>query len=58
MSKKSSVLLPLKKETDNTYQYQLPKGEREGVCVSTIYIRKETFGGVIPAQVLVTVEEA
>lgn len=50
-----SVVLPFKKETENTYQYQLPRDERDGVCVSTVYVRKDAIEG-IPFQIRVTVE--
>jgi hypothetical protein len=40
---KTTIKLPLKKETKNMLQYQAPDDEKGDVSIPTVYIRKDVF---------------
>lgn len=55
----ATVVLPFNRSTDNTHQFQLPKEQREGVAIPTLYVHKSVFDGPTPPDnIKVTVEEA
>ena len=55
----TTVTLPFNRSTDNTHQFQLPKEQREGVSIPTLYVNKSVFDGPTPPDnIKITVEEA